>query len=331
MYREIYDLLNNRGKIKTAVYLEGPGAGKKYIEGREEENSSILEDLSLNPLMEAVAACEKTGICKTKNGDRIFVEKYQKNPHLVILGGGHVACPVAHIGKMLGFHVTVMDDREEFVTEKRFPDADVRIHDSFEHFSERILPYENAYYVVITRGHRGDALCARQILKRPYTYFGMIGSHTKVQLTREALQTEGFTKEQLDTIYAPIGLPIGGEMPEEIAVSIMAQILQVKNQAGCVTLDENVEEAVLASIHGVMVTIVDKNGSSPRGIGSKMLAAEDGSIFGSIGGGSVEFEAMNHAPFVKKFEIQSYNLSTADTKNLGMICGGNVEVMFERI
>ena len=331
MYRKIYDLLNNHGKITTAVYLEGPKAGKKYIEGLGEENGSSSVNLSLNPLMEAAAACEKTGIWKAKNGERIFVEKYQKNPHLVILGGGHVACPVAHIGKLLGFHVTVMDDREEFVTKERFPDADVRIYDSFDHVSEKILPYANAYYVVITRGHKGDALCARQILKRPYTYFGMIGSRTKVQLTRENLMKEGFTKEQLDTIYAPIGLPIGGEMPEEIAVSITAQIVQVKNQAGCTTLDERVEEAVRASVQGVMVTIIDKKGSSPRGTGSKMLVAEDGKIYGSIGGGSVEFEAVNHSFHVNEFETQRYNLSTTDTRNLGMICGGIVEVMYERI
>lgn len=325
MYREIYDLLNKQGKIKTATYLDGPDAGRKYIEGQEVKEGSLRQFLE-----ETAITCEKTEIVKDKYGARIFVEKYQKNPHLIILGGGHVACPVAHIGKMLGFHVTVMDDRAEFVTKERFPDADVRIHDSFANFSERILPYENAYYVVITRGHKGDALCARQILKRPYTYFGMIGSRTKIKLTKELLQKEDFTNSQLDTIYAPIGLPIGGEMPEEIAVSIMAQIVQVKNQAGCVTLDEKVEEAVLAEKQGVMVTVISKRGSSPRGIGSKMFVAADGTIYGSIGGGSVEFEAMNHAAHVHGFEIQSYDLSTSDASNLGMICGGNVEVMFEK-
>ena len=154
MYREIYDLLNQHGKITTAIYLDGPDAGQKYIEGQE-----VKEGSSCRFLEEMARTCKKTEIVKDKYGARIFVEKYQKNPHLIILGGGHVACPVAHIGKMLGFHVTVMDDRAEFVTKERFPDADVRIHDSFLNFSERILPYENAYYVVITRGHKGDALC----------------------------------------------------------------------------------------------------------------------------------------------------------------------------
>ena len=90
--------------------------------------------------------------------------------------------------------------------------ADERIFGDFDTLSDRIPPYENAYYVVVTRGHLGDSACARAILKRPFAYFGMIGSRTKVRITREKLLKEGFTEEQLDQIHAPIGLPIGGQM-----------------------------------------------------------------------------------------------------------------------
>ena len=108
--------------------------------------------------------------------------------------------------------------------------ADERIFGEFDTLSDRISPYENAYYVVVTRGHLGDSACARAILKRSFAYFGMIGSRTKVRITREKLLKEGFTEEQLDQIHAPIGLPIGGQMPAEIAVSIMAEIVQEKNR-----------------------------------------------------------------------------------------------------
>ena len=138
--------------------------------------------------------------------------------------------PVAKIGKMLGFHVTVMDDREDFVTSERFPDADRLIKGSYDKLSDKIPAYENAYYVIVTRGHLGDSACARQILRRPYTYLGMIGSKNKVKLTREKLLGEGFSEEQLNSIHAPIGLPIGGHMPAEIAVSIAAEIVQEKNR-----------------------------------------------------------------------------------------------------
>lgn len=329
MYKKIYDTLEKQGMAKTAVILDGSGAGRKCLVS-EEQCKGLSEDFDWTPYEKKILETEETGI-KDINGSRVFVEIYRKNPHLVILGGGHVACPVAKIGKLLGFHITVMDDREEFISQERFPEADERILGSFDELAEKIPPYKNAYYVVITRGHMGDAACARQLLKRPYAYLGMIGSRTKVRLTREKLEGEGFTKEKLDTIHAPIGLPIGGQLPEEIAVSIMAEIVQEKNRCYTAFCDEKVEKEVTEGKHGVMVTIIRKTGSSPRGTGSKMFVQADGSLVGSIGGGSVEFEAVKHCSEAEDMEVISYRLNTAEKENLGMICGGNVEVLFERV
>lgn len=330
MYRKIYEILEKQGLAKTAVILEGCGAGEKCLVS---ENGCIEARegcFDWKPYEREILETEETGV-RTICGSRVFIEIYRKNPHLILLGGGHVACPVAKIGKLLGFHITVMDDRAEFVTKERFPEADERILGSFEELSAKIPPYENAYYVVITRGHSGDALCAAQLLKRPYAYLGMIGSRTKVRLTREKLMEQGFAAEQLDTIHAPIGLPIGGQLPEEIAVSIMAEIVQEKNRRYAAFCDEKVEKEVLEGCHGVMVTITEKSGSSPRGTGSKMLVKEDGSTVGSIGGGSVEFEAVRHCPSAADMETRSYYLNPGEKENLGMICGGNVEVLFEKI
>ena len=224
-----------------------------------------------------------------------------------------------------------MDDREEFVTEERFPMADERIFGDFDTLSDRIPPYENAYYIVVTRGHLGDSACARAILKRPFAYFGMIGSRTKVRITREKLLKEGFTEEQLDQIHAPIGLPIGGQMPAEIAVSIMAEIVQEKNPGHFRTYcDEEVEAAVRRRTPGTMVTIIEKKGSSPRGTGSKMFVFRDGSTAGSIGGGKVEFEAGKHAVNIRNTETKVYELGQG-AGDLGMICGGTVRVLFEPV
>lgn len=279
--------------------------------------------------------CEDTKISETGiisiDGKKYFGEIFRQNPRLVILGGGHVSRPVAHIGKMLGFHVTVMDDREEFLTKERFPDADERILGTFHQLSEKIPLYENTYYVVVTRGHAGDTLCARQILKRPYVYFGMIGSKNKVRITRENLLKEGFTEEQLDTIHAPIGLPIGGQLPEEIAVSIMAEIVQEKNKNYTAFVDEAIASAVLRGAHGVMMTVIRKSGSSPRGTGSKMFLADDGRQYGSIGGGTVEYEAILHAASVQGADCRTYQLSHGGDNSLDMICGGTVEVLFETV
>lgn len=330
MYKEIYQILEETGKVKTAMVLNGNHKGEKCL--IKEEHCTAFDGGQAQEFWkeyeEQLVSCQDTKVIRIDETD-FFVEIYVKNPQLIILGGGHVSQPVAKIGKMLGFHVTVMDDREEFVTKERFPDADRLIQGTYEEIPEKIPVYENAYYVIVTRGHLGDSASARQILKRPYVYLGMIGSRNKVKLTREKLLREGFTEDQLNTIHAPIGLPIGGHMPAEIAVSITAEIVQEKNKYNVSYIDEAVEKAVWEKEKGVMITIISKRGSSPRGTGSKMFLDREGRYHGSIGGGNVEFQALKYAPKAQHGEIKSYNLSNQGGANLGMICGGEVEVLYE--
>ena len=330
MYKEIYQILEETGKVKTAMVLNGNHKGEKCL--IKEEHCTAFDGGQAQEFWkeyeEQLVSCQDTKVIRIDETD-FFVEIYVKNPQLIILGGGHVSQPVAKIGKMLGFHVTVMDDREEFVTKERFPDADRLIQGTYEEIPEKIPVYENAYYVIVTRGHLGDSASARQILKRPYVYLGMIGSRNKVKLTREKLLREGFTEDQLNTIHAPIGLPIGGHMPAEIAVSITAEIVQEKNKYNVSYIDEAVEKAVWEKEKGVMITIISKRGSSPRGTGSKMFLDREGRSHGSIGGGNVEFQALKYAPKAQHGEIKSYNLSNQGGANLGMICGGEVEVIYE--
>lgn len=330
MYKEIYQILEETGKVKTAMVLNGNHKGEKCL--IKEEHCTAFDGGQAQEFWkeyeEQLVSCQDTKVIRIDETD-FFVEIYVKNPQLIILGGGHVSQPVAKIGKMLGFHVTVMDDREEFVTKERFPDADRLIQSTYEEIPEKIPVYENAYYVIVTRGHLGDSASARQILKRPYVYLGMIGSRNKVKLTREKLLREGFTEDQLNTIHAPIGLPIGGHMPAEIAVSITAEIVQEKNKYNVSYIDEAVEKAVWEKEKGVMITIISKRGSSPRGTGSKMFLDREGRSHGSIGGGNVEFQALKYAPKAQHGEIKSYNLSNQGGANLGMICGGEVEVLYE--
>lgn len=330
MYKEIYQILEETGKVKTAMVLNGNHKGEKCL--IKEEHCTAFDGGQAQEFWkeyeEQLVSCQDTKVIRIDETD-FFVEIYVKNPQLIILGGGHVSQPVAKIGKMLGFHVTVMDDREEFVTKEKFPDADRLIQGTYEEIPEKIPVYENAYYVIVTRGHLGDSASARQILKRPYVYLGMIGSRNKVKLTREKLLREGFTEDQLDTIHAPIGLPIGGHMPAEIAVSITAEIVQEKNKYNVSYIDEAVEKAVWEKEKGVMITIISKRGSSPRGTGSKMFLDREGRSHGSIGGGNVEFQALKYAPKAQHGEIKSYNLSNQGGANLGMICGGEVEVLYE--
>ena len=347
MYNKIYEILDEKGRVKTGIFLDGPNMGKKCIlkpetvirrenksEGEEKKSGILLisenpqEESIWFPYLDILKETRETKVTDA-SGCRLFVEDYRKNPRLVIFGGGHVSQPSAHLGKMLGFHVTIMDDREDFVTRERFPEADQLVYGNFKELDQYIKPYDNAYYVILTRGHLGDADCLRRLLHRPYEYLGMIGSKNKVRITRENLLKEGYTQGQLDEVHAPIGIPLGGQLPEEIAVSIMAEIIKVKNQHYSAYCDEKVEAAVLDGRHGVMVTIVEKSGSSPRGVGSKMFVEPSGRITGSIGGGKVEFEAINHCKEVKEKEVKHYALTADGKDSLGMICGGQVTVVFE--
>ena len=165
MYQKIYHTLERTGRVKSAVMLTGDRQGSRCMKA---DGTWFTDGTDWNPYLETLDRTEETMVLRLKDVE-IFVEIFSQNPHLIILGGGHVSCPVAQIGKMLGFHVTVMDDREEFLTRERFPDADLLLKGNFEDLSEIIPPYENAYYVVVTRGHKGDSACARQILNRPYT------------------------------------------------------------------------------------------------------------------------------------------------------------------
>ena len=349
MYNKIYEILDEKGRVKTGIFLDGPYMGKKCIlkpeAGIRKENSSEtldraasvqlipenLEDASIwNNYLNILSETRETKVTKA-DGHRLFIEDYRKNPRLVIFGGGHVSQPTAHLGKMLGFHVTIMDDREDFVTKERFPEADQLVYGDFKDLDKYIAPYDNAYYVILTRGHLGDADCLRRLLHRPYEYLGMIGSKNKVRITWENLLKEGYTQEQLNEVHAPIGIPLGGQLPEEIAVSIMAEIIKVKNQHYSAYCDDKVESAVQEGRHGVMVTIAEKSGSSPRGVGSKMFVEPSGHITGSIGGGKVEFEAIHHCKEVEEKEVKHYALTVDGKDSLGMICGGQVTVVFERV
>ena len=152
-----------------------------------------------------------------------------------------------------------------------------------------------------------------------------------MRITREKLLKEGFMEEQLDQIHAPIGLPIGGQMPAEIAVSIMAEIVQEKNRHFRTYCDEEVEAAVRRRTPGTMVTIIEKKGSSPRGTGSKMFVFRDGEHGRQASAAEkVEFEAGKHAVNIRNTETKVYELGQG-AGDLGMICGGTVRVLFEPV
>ena len=152
----------------------------------------------------------------------------------------------------------------------------------------------------------------------------MIGSKTKVAKTFETLRQEGVSESEIQTIHAPIGQDIKAVTPAEIAISILAEIIAEKNQISSSSVSR---ELLDTQKKGVLSIIIGKKGSSPRGEGSMMYVTEDG-IIDSVGGGAVENAVIEQARQISKPEIHEYELNTAKSRNLGMICGGSVKVLF---
>ena len=158
-----------------------------------------------------------------------FVEDFKSSSRAYLFGGGHVAKALDPVLRHVDFETTIIDDREEYANPERFPEAERTIVcDTFDHCFDEIEPDEDSYLIIITRGHRGDLQVLRQALRKPHAYLGMIGSRHKNALLYKQLLEEGFTQEELDGVYAPIGLDINSETPEEIGVSIVAEIIRVR-------------------------------------------------------------------------------------------------------
>lgn len=157
---------------------------------------------------------------------KIFLDPVSTPNQIVICGGGHIALPLVSIAKLLNFRVTLIDDRVSFANKQRFPLADEIICGDFAQVIPALPFNTNTYVVIVTRGHRHDKTCLEEVLKKPApAYIGMIGSRKKVAAVKQYLQQSEFSKDVLDSVHAPIGLDIGAETPEEIAVSIMAEII----------------------------------------------------------------------------------------------------------
>lgn len=257
-----------------------------------------------------------------QNVEMIQQEWFCLQPKLFICGGGHVAKEVAALAAHLDLSVTVMDDREDLASRDRFPTAEKVICDSYDHLGHYLEP--DACYVVVTPDHKADLQCVRTILSTKYRYLGMIGSKKKVAATFENLRIAGFSETQIQSIFAPIGLSIGAVTPAEIAISILAQIIQEKNKNHASSVDKALLEITEP---GMLCIIVDKHGSAPRGIGSMMFVGKD-FVLGTIGGGEPEYLAICQARKSCHCSVRELVLNNRSTNGLDMICGGTIKVAF---
>ena len=211
---------------------KGGTIGSKLFVHQDGSSDGTLGSAELDRLAEETAQrLTDYGMCEhvvAKDGSELFVEAYTSPASLVLMGGGHISKSVAPLAKMLRFRLFVLDDRREFANKERFPDAaDVAVAD-YASGLEQFPITPNTAVVIATRGHNFDDVALEAAARSPAGYVGLVGSKRKVILIYEELIKRGIPLERLRAIHSPIGLDIHARMPEEIAVSIMAEVIQFR-------------------------------------------------------------------------------------------------------
>ncbi len=161
----------------------------------------------------------------------IFVEPILPQALLYLFGGGHISLALSRVAQMAGFAVSVIDDREAFANSERFPGVQ-EIYPSYEEAFAKLRPNAASYLVIVTRGHKDDMRVLEWAVRTDARYVGMIGSKRKVLSVYRALTAKGFSMREFERVYAPVGLEIGALSPEEIAISIVAELIAVRRNAG---------------------------------------------------------------------------------------------------
>jgi len=185
-----------------------------------------------NPLTLPFELTEREGGLVCGGSLRVYIEPVFLEPHLIVLGAGHVGKSLAKLARFTGFRVTVIDDRQEFANRGNIPDAnEIKVTD-FSRALDGTLVEAGTFIVVATRGHNHDLDAVKAALRTEASYIGLLGSRRKKALLNKALAESGFSTEAIGRIMIPVGIEIGSVTPEEIAVSIMAQIIRKRRDSG---------------------------------------------------------------------------------------------------
>lgn len=187
---------------------------------KSEKPQSLTFNLNNNPKYDTGLVCGGTL--------EIYIEPVLPVATLYIFGAGHVAWNLYKVARLAGFDIVVTDDRESYANRERFPDARDIYADEYERVMSQLAPNDSSYIVIVTRGHRDDMRVLRWAAETPAKYVGMIGSQRKTIAIYKELEKEGIAAEKLARVYAPVGLDIGAITPEEIAVSIVAELIALR-------------------------------------------------------------------------------------------------------
>ena len=291
-------------------------------------------------ILEAVQAGREASLSRTV-GDRVYTRRFLPPERLVLLGGGHVSLALYEAALKVGFAVSVADDRPAFASYARFPEAKEVVCDSFEAALPRLNIGAGDFVCVLTRGHRDDVTCVKYLLQGTEPrYLGMIGSHRRVKGLFDLLAEEGYDRERISRIHAPIGLSIGAVTPAEIAVSILAELIAARHALPAgegVLPQQNTDLDALRFLSddsrpAALLLVLSSKGSTPVKGGALMGTDKLGNRAGTIGGGCGENQAILAARRLigtGQSRVVTVDM-TGDVAALeGMVCGGAMDVLIE--
>jgi xanthine dehydrogenase accessory factor len=214
------------------VSIISPGGSPRKIHLRNPQQTEKGTDGGLAEEVAAaakeVAATGNAGIRVSAGGMDAFVEPLTKPPTVVLCGAGHLSYYIARYAKSVHFRVVIYDERDEYANRERFPEADAVIAEDFNGIFDRVRIDEDSYIVIVTQGHKCDQIVLEQAVRTKARYIGMIGSRQKTRLLLQKLQDQGVPPALLDRVYSPIGLGIGAVTPQEIALSIVCELVKVR-------------------------------------------------------------------------------------------------------
>ncbi len=237
MHTRIVELLEKQESFCLATVLDSNmsaiRSGQKAVirhDGSIEGSLGASQmDASVGRLAQKALRKNKSTVVEIESGLTVFLNVLSADAQLIICGAGHIAIPLTQFSQQLGFQVTIIDDRSDFASPFRFPDCKV-IAEDFTIALRDIAFGPATYVVVITRGHEHDVDCLIEILAKKTVYVGLIGSRRRVHFVLEMLAEKGFSQARLKDVFTPIGLPIGAESPEEIALSIVSELVCVRRK-----------------------------------------------------------------------------------------------------
>ncbi len=219
-----------RGDRSPCVLVTGLGEQGRALlhqDGRRRGDLATVGEERLSSWARTALERERSSLQSAGAGE-FFVEPFTPPPMLFVFGGGHVGGQIGRLAKNAGFHVVIVDDRPYFANHERHPEVDECVADEVEAVFSRLPVDDQIYIVAATRGHQHDEIVVENAISRRARYIGMLGSERKKMILWQRIEARGGSRERLEEVYSPVGLDIGADTPEEIAVSVVAELIQVR-------------------------------------------------------------------------------------------------------